>query len=223
MPLFNDKDWKKRNEAAEKVTEIIKAANMRIKPDVINELMDMVKQRMKDPNKAVVKAYIQLICTLVEALGPNSRAFSKKILPPMMENMADKSTLVRADTVVGMDRWATECGAELVITLGAPMVSLDNPELRTEMLQWIIKNKDSIKLCAPDAQNAMCKPLIECLNDKTPAIRNLADEVIVSVMPLTGYQPFQTAISSLKPAVQQSIKPIIEKIKAKVGAFAPPV
>lgn len=52
----------------------------------------------------------------------------------MMENMADKSSLVRADVVSAMDRWATECGAELVITLGAPMVSLDNPELRTEML-----------------------------------------------------------------------------------------
>lgn len=43
MPLFNDKDWKKRNEAAEKVTEIIRGASMRIKPDGINELMDMVK------------------------------------------------------------------------------------------------------------------------------------------------------------------------------------
>ena len=46
---------------------------MRIKPDGINELMDMVKQRMKDPNKAVVKAYIQLIGLLVEALGSSSR------------------------------------------------------------------------------------------------------------------------------------------------------
>jgi hypothetical protein len=134
MPLFNDKDWKKRNEAAEKVTEILRGANMRIKPDGTNELMDMVKQRMKDPNKAVVKAYIQLISSLVEALGPNSRQYSKKILIPMMENLADKSTLVRADVIATMDRWATECGAELVITLGVPTVTLDNPELRTEML-----------------------------------------------------------------------------------------
>jgi hypothetical protein len=43
MPLFNDKDWKKRVEAATKVSEIIKAANMRIKPDGLNELMDMIK------------------------------------------------------------------------------------------------------------------------------------------------------------------------------------
>ena len=52
----------------------------------------------------------------------------------MMENLADKSTLVRADVIATMDRWAIECGPELVITLGAPSVTLDNPELRTEML-----------------------------------------------------------------------------------------
>jgi hypothetical protein len=30
MPLFGDNDWKKRKEAADKVEEILKAANMRI-------------------------------------------------------------------------------------------------------------------------------------------------------------------------------------------------
>ena len=96
----------------------------------------------------------------------------------MMENLADKQSLVRADVVAAMDRWATECGAELIITIGGPTVSLDNPELRSEMLQWIIKNKDSIKLCTPEALKDLCKPLVECLTDKTPAIRNFADEVM---------------------------------------------
>lgn len=90
MPLFGDNDWKKRKEAADKVEEILKAANMRIQPVGLNELMDKIKQRMTDANKAVCKAYIQLICLLVEALGPNAKQFAKKILPPMMQNLADK-------------------------------------------------------------------------------------------------------------------------------------
>jgi hypothetical protein len=40
MPLFGDKDWKKRKEAAEKVGEMLKQANMRIKPEGLNELMN---------------------------------------------------------------------------------------------------------------------------------------------------------------------------------------
>jgi len=39
---------------------------------------------MTDANKAVVKAYMQLICILVEALGSNAKQFAKKILPSML-------------------------------------------------------------------------------------------------------------------------------------------
>lgn len=217
MPLFKDNDWKKRKEAADKVEEILRGANMRIQPVGLGEVMDNVKQRMTDPNKAVVKAYMQLICLLVEALGANARQFAKKILPPMMQNLADKQSLVRGDAVTAMDKWAKECGAELIITIGGPMVSQDNPELRTEMLNWIIKNKDSIKLMTPDAQKDLCKPLVECLSDKTPALRASAEEVICQVMPFTGYAAFQGILANLKPAVQQSIKPVLEKVKNKVG------
>jgi len=81
------------------------------------------------------------------------------------------------------------------------MVSQDNPELRTEMLGWINRNKDAIKLVAIDSLKECCKPLVECLTDKTPAIRAAADEVITNVMPLTGYPAFQSVVSNLKPAV----------------------
>jgi len=39
----------------------------------LNELIDKIKQRMSDSNKAVCKAYMQLICLLVEALGANAK------------------------------------------------------------------------------------------------------------------------------------------------------
>lgn len=55
MPMFKHADWKVRKEAAEKVEEICRAANMRIQPVGLNELMDNIKQRMVDPNKAVLK------------------------------------------------------------------------------------------------------------------------------------------------------------------------
>lgn len=61
---------------------------------------------MVDPNKAVLKAYLQLICLLVEALGGASKQFAKKLLGPMIQNLADKQSLVRGDTIVAMDKWA---------------------------------------------------------------------------------------------------------------------
>ena len=46
---------------------------MRIKPDGLNELLDNIKQRMADPNKAVLKCYITLNGALAEALGPGAK------------------------------------------------------------------------------------------------------------------------------------------------------
>ena len=42
---------------------------MRIEPNGIGELMDAMKQGLKDPNKAVLKANIQLLGLIAEAVG----------------------------------------------------------------------------------------------------------------------------------------------------------
>jgi hypothetical protein len=42
---------------------------MRIEPNGLNELMENIKNLMKDPNKAVVKVFIALLGLLAEAIG----------------------------------------------------------------------------------------------------------------------------------------------------------
>lgn len=96
---------------------------MRIQPLGLNEVMDNIKQRMVDPNKAVLKAYIQLIGILVEALGPAAKQFQKKILPGMLATLADKQSLVRGDAVACMDKWAEHVGPEVIINNLAPMLT----------------------------------------------------------------------------------------------------
>lgn len=86
-----------------------------------------------------------------------------------------------------MDKWAEHVGPEVIINNVGPMLTQENPELRTEALKWIIKNKDAIKT---SEMKEYTKALVSCLSDKTPAIRNLAEEVISYVMPNTGYQAF---------------------------------
>lgn len=113
------------------------------------------------------------------------------------------------------DKWAEHIGAEGVINNLAPLLVQENPELRTEALTWIIKNTESIKLT--DTKE-LIKPLVACLSDKVPNIRNMTEQVVGELMPLTGYSAFQAVMKDLKPAVQNALKPILEKVKAKVGA-----
>lgn len=71
--MFKNADWKIRTEAAKKVEEMLKAANMRVAPTGLNELFDNMKQRMVDPNKSVLKSYLQLIGEVTKALGPAAK------------------------------------------------------------------------------------------------------------------------------------------------------
>jgi len=46
----------------------------------------------------------------------------------------------------------------------------------------------------------------------------MTESIIEVVMPLTGFSPFQLVVKDLKPAVQNAIKPVLDKVKNKVGA-----
>jgi len=141
---------------------------MRIEQNGINDLMSALKNGMKDPNKAVVKVYIALLGFLAEALGPAAKQYTKKNFVPMLSNLSDKQSLVRADVVASMNKWSDSIGAEIIINHLIATLTVENPELRTEGLKWIIEHIDAI----PDGDTqSMIAPLISCLSDKSKAIR----------------------------------------------------
>ena len=84
VAMINEADPKVRKQACDKVEEILKAANSRILPNGLNELMDNMKKKMNDPNKAIVRAYMQLVGNLYEALGAGGKSFNKKVLPTLI-------------------------------------------------------------------------------------------------------------------------------------------
>jgi hypothetical protein len=106
LEQFKNKDWKIRVKGGEDVEAILRDAKMRIEANGLNELMDALKNGMKDSNKAVVKKYIQLLGTMAEAIGPDVKQFIKKCFVPMLNNLSDKQSLVRADVIASVEKWA---------------------------------------------------------------------------------------------------------------------
>lgn len=49
----------------------------------------------------------------------------------------------------------------------------------------------------------------------------MAEEIIVEVMTYTGFEPFSKVCKDLLTAVQQAVRPILEKAKAKCGSAMP--
>ena len=88
-------------------------------------------------NKAVLKINIGLLGQLAEAVGAPIKQNTKKCFVPMIKHLAYKDTLVRAEVVSSMNKWKDAIGAENVINKVAIELSLENPEMRTEGLNWI--------------------------------------------------------------------------------------
>lgn len=142
---FKSKEWKTRKDTAEQVAEILKAAKMRIMPTGLNDLMEALKAGMKESNKAVVKAYIQLLGQLADAIGAPIKLWTKKCLVPMLFNLSDKQSLVRADVIESMAKWSEAIGPSLIVQYTCLQLETENPELRDEGLKWIQAHKDGIK------------------------------------------------------------------------------
>lgn len=137
----------------------------------------------------------------------------------MVGNISDKQALVRNEVVAAMNKWAEAVGPEVIINNIAPVLTIENPEARTEIFRWILEHQDNIK----DADSkAMVKPLVTCLTDKSKEIRLQCERTINCVMPLTGHQEFYAALKDMKPALQQTLRPMLDKIKANCMSSSAP-
>ena len=212
LDQFKHKDWKVRKKCGDDIEAILKEAKMRIEPDGVNDMMEVMKKAMKDANKAVVKVFIVLLGLLADAMGQPISKYQKKCFVPMLSNLSDKQQLVRDEVVKCMNKWADAIGADKIINHLGEVINVENPEARNEGLKWILLHETSIASCD---HSTLIKPLISCMTDRSKDIRNLAENVSLPVMKLAGHPKFMDAIKDRPPAVQQTLKPILEKIKSK--------
>ena len=58
--------WSEKKEGCEQIEKILKEANMKILPNGLNELMNLIKKKLTDGNKNIVKMIINLLGQLIE-------------------------------------------------------------------------------------------------------------------------------------------------------------
>ena len=86
--------------------------------------------------------------------------------------------------------------------------------MRSALLNWILKNKDSLEKC--DCQSFVV-PLVTTMQDKGKEIREMAEQVVKVILKYVGYGTFATAIQDLKPMVKISLESILDKYKPIVN------
>jgi len=215
LPVLSEKDPKARIKGAEQIEAVFKKANYRILPDGLGDFIGLLVQKLADSNKAVAKAYIANVGQLADALGPAFKTVQKKLCLALLPNLADKQSLVRDAVQVQMEKIVNATNPETVLNYLVPLLQTDNPQLRQEGLTFTLKYKEHVKKADIDT---FIKPLVQGLQDKNPQIRGMMEELSGEVMIHTGSSQWMDAVKDMKPALQATLKGMLEKIKQKVGA-----
>mmetsp|Transcript_38603 Transcript_38603/g.34302 ORF Transcript_38603/g.34302 Transcript_38603/m.34302 type:complete len:614 (+) Transcript_38603:797-2638(+) len=208
---LSDKDWKVRNEAIESLDQILTQSHNRIQTNGLYEFVNVLKTRLNDNNKSQLKLVLPFIGKFGAAMGPGAKTYAKIILPELLRNLSDKQSAVRNEVLAALDKWAKEVKNETIVSLALPMLSIESPEMRTEVINWILRNPDG--LVKNDIKQSI-SPILSALQDKNKEIRSLTEKLIEACAAIVGTQPFLTAIKDLRTAIQNTLRPIIEKYSA---------
>jgi len=209
---LTDSTMKVRQDAKEEVEKILSGAKDRIQPIGLSSLMSALKTRMSEPCKNLTKSFISLVGRLALSLGTNCKQYSKIILKPLMLNLADKQTTIREEALIAINKFVEAVGLEVVFNEIGSLLEKDNPDLRREVLTWIIKNKE--ELLKLNIQ-ILVKPLIEVMQDRSKEIRELGEQVIGLIINKVEYETFIKYMQDLKPAIKQSLMLTLDKYEKK--------
>ena len=209
--------WSEKKDACEQIEKILKESNMKILPNGLNELMNLIKKKLTDGNKNIVKMIINLLGQLIEALKHHFKQYSKSIAINLIPNLSDKNQLFRNEIQICFDKWVQFVGFDTLIIHIPPFLKNENVEMRTELFNFINKYKDKFtKDIAVSVFKDMEENLLLCLQDKTANIRTQAEEMIKFSLTYIKLNNYYEKIQKYKPAITNDLKIILDKIQNDV-------
>ena len=92
MPLMNDNsNWQKRKESAEAIMALVNDNFGRVTITCMNDLMNNLKNRINDPNKNIIKTFMQLAGVLFPILSERDlKMFTKIYITVLADGLSDK-------------------------------------------------------------------------------------------------------------------------------------
>ena len=219
IKVLNEGKWTDKKEMINNIENIIISTNNKIQPKGLNELFNSIKFNLKDSNKNIVKMIMKLIEDLAASLGKEGfRQYQKQIIPGIISNFADKNTQVKEESIKCIVKLISIMGFDSIAVYFPNYLNIDNYEMKHEILNILIKNKNFIANNKKDLMKEYAAALLNCLLDKNGIIRTMAEEISQEIVKYHGIQVFNDEIKNLKtPTVINQVKLILNRISKIVN------
>ena len=219
IKVLNQGKWTDKKEMINNIENIIISTNNKIQPKGLNELFNSIKFNLKDSNKNIVKMIMKLIEDLAASLGKEGfRQYQKQIIPGIISNFADKNTQVKEESIKCIVKLISIMGFDSMAVYFPNYLNIDNYEMKHEILNILIKNKNFVTNNKKDLMKEYAAALLNCLLDKNGIIRTMAEEISQEIVKYHGIQVFNDEIKNLKtPTVINQVKLILNRISKIVN------
>lgn len=150
------------------------------------------------------------ISKIAIGMGKPFEKHVKPFITPICAILADQKAPTRAGAASTLGAIALACGGidQMISSFGT---SLDNPNplLRASLLAFLLEWFQQNDPAAVDLTPVM-KPLLSCVEDRNADVRKNASALLPLVVASVGVDFALEQTSSLKPAVRQTIIPVIQ-------------
>ncbi|KAK7077047.1 hypothetical protein SK128_006638 [Halocaridina rubra] len=215
-----DKNWKVRNEALQKVSNILTDAKF-IKGD-IDELPAALCSRMNDSNKNIAIEALRITALLSTALGANCKPHTRTIVPGMLTALGDSKQNIRQQALSTLNSWVEQTGLKEVLDgeVFVDALKTGSPFLKAELFIWMSeKLKDApAKSVNKEELHACTQYLFMALEDRNADVRKASSEAVLPFMIHLGYDGMAKHTGKVKPSSKNTVMQALEKAKPNLPA-----
>ena len=205
--------WVEKKEACENIEKILADANMKILPNGLNDLFSLIKTKLSDGNKNLVKILISLVNKFIQCLKKEFKPWTKMIALSLIPNLSDKNQAIRNECQLCFEKWVEHVGIDTLAIYFPQFLKNDNVEIRIEIMKFIKKYNDKFtKNVAENIYKELVDSLLICLQDRSNNVRNEAEEIIKLSLNYINIDIYFKKAKDFKPAIEKDLKQILDNI-----------
>jgi cytoskeleton-associated protein 5 len=160
------------------------------------------------------------ISAIATGMGKPFEKFTKLFVVPVCTILSDQKAPTRKAAANTLTAIGNACeGLEPMIAGFATSLENPNPLLRSSLLEWLIEQFGTFDPAGLDLTSIVA-PVISCLEDRSPDVRKQSLAILPILISAVGYDYAMEQTSTLKPAMKQTVIPLIQKARASAPALS---
>jgi cytoskeleton-associated protein 5 len=198
---------------------LLEEVKYKIGPFLGSDFVQTLTQRLTDSNKNIASQAADICGHLATSMGKPFEKYAKQFLSPMLVQLNDQKSQVRANVLKNLSKIKTVIGWGLTLPILAQSLISENPTLRKDLLKYISTEIDEFSNIS-----VLVQPVLACAQDRNLDVRKNAQGLLAILAEHMDIAQIENIANELyRGSAFSSISNIIEGLKGEVAEVKKPV